>query len=41
MGKLITELQKIGIKLDIKPKLNDFLEVTGFYIDKDCVSNHS
>ena len=40
MGKLVNELQSLGIKLRINPKvlkwgLNDSLQIVGFYIDNN------
>lgn len=45
MGKLVTELQSLGIKLDILPKsikmgLNNQLQVVGFYINNDSVTTY-
>jgi hypothetical protein len=45
MGKLVTELQSIGISLDIFPRvlkmgLDNSLQVVGFYINNDNVSTY-
>ena len=45
MGKLVTELQSLGIKLDIFPKvlkmgLYNSLQVVGFYIDNENVTTY-
>ena len=45
MGKLVTELQSLGIKLDIFPKvlkmgLDNSLQVVGFYIDNENVTTY-
>jgi len=45
MGKLVTELQSLGIKLDILPKslkmgINNSLQVVGFYINNEKVTTY-
>jgi len=45
MGKLVTELQSLGIKLDVRPKilkkgLDNSLQIVGFYIDNENVTTY-
>ena len=45
MGKLVTELQSLGIKLDVVPKilkmgLDNSLQIVGFYIDNENVTTY-
>ena len=45
MGKLVTELQILGIKLDVRPKilkkgLDNSLQIVGFYIDNENVTTY-
>ena len=40
MGKLVTELQSLGIKLDVRPNLDNSLQIVGFYIDNENVTTY-
>jgi len=45
MGKLVTELQILGIKLDVVPKilkmgLDNSVQIVGFYIDNESTSTY-
>ena len=45
MGKLVTEIQSLGIKLDVRPKiskkgLDNSLQIVGFYIDNENVTTY-
>ena len=45
MGKLVTELQSLGIKLDVRQKilkkgLDNSLQIVGFYIDNENVTTY-